>query len=297
MELLKKYLKQAKTIPNILSFIRIALIPVFCVLMAGAMEGEVLNIKKFVIGIIVFAVAGLTDLFDGKIARKFNQVTDLGKMLDPVADKLTQFAVAIILMVWFWGDWLFIGLFSIYIIKEVFQIIAGMIMLSRYDKPMMAAFWGKASTFVFYIVIITMFLTSEKGLLHQLFIQNIIGFDFVMPKVILYILVGISVIFMIRAFFSYIPDYLEAMKHTNQRGLEEILLAVLLVLFALFIMLIRHDGGGIIFTYLAGALFGSAITLAILGTMRLVSTSKLPKGDPLATEEKETVIEKENGEK
>ena len=297
MELLKKYLKQAKTIPNILSFIRIALIPVFCVLMAGAMEGEVLNIKKFVIGIIVFAVAGLTDLFDGKIARKFNQVTDLGKMLDPVADKLTQFAVAIILMVWFWGDWLFIGLFSIYIIKEVFQIIAGMVMLSRYDKPMMAAFWGKASTFVFYIVIITMFLTSEKGLLQQLFIQNIIGFDFVMPKVILYILVGISVIFMIRAFFSYIPDYLEAMKHTNQRGLEEILLAVLLVLFALFIMLIRHDGGGIIFTYLAGALFGSAITLAILGTMRLVSTSKLPKGDPLAAEEKETVIKKENGEK
>ena len=119
MELFKKYLKQAKTIPNILSFIRIALIPVFCVLMVSAMEGNILNIKKFVIGIIIFVIAGLTDLFDGKIARKFNQVTDLGKMLDPVADKLTQFAVAIILMVWFWGDWLFIGLFSVYIINGI----------------------------------------------------------------------------------------------------------------------------------------------------------------------------------
>ena len=296
MELFKKYLKQAKTIPNILSFIRIALIPVFCVLMAGAMEGELLNLKKFIIGIAIFAIAGLTDLFDGKIARKYNQVTDLGKMLDPVADKLTQFAVAIILMVWFWGDWLFIGLFSVYIIKEVFQIIAGVIMLSRYDKPMMAAFWGKASTMVFYIVIITMFLTSEKGVMHQLFLQGILKFDFVMPIVILYILVGISVIFMIRAFFSYIPAYLEAMQHTNQRGLEEVMVGALITLIGLFMLLIRHDGGGLVFVYLAGALFGSAITLFILGTMRLVSTSKLPKGDPLATEEEKADTEKDVGE-
>ena len=296
MKLFKKYLKQAKTIPNILSFIRIALIPVFCILMVGAMEGEVLNLKKFVIGIVIFAIAGLTDLFDGKIARKFNQVTDLGKMLDPVADKLTQFAVAIILMVWFWGDWLFIGLFSVYIIKEVFQLLAGVIMLSRYDKPMFAEIWGKVSTVVFYIVMIVMFLTSEKGVMHQLYVQHFISFDFVMPKVILYILVGISVLFMFRAFFSYIPAYKEAMQHTNQRGLEEVLIAVLITLIGLFMLLIRHDGGGIQFCYIAGAFFGAAATLLIIGIMRLVSTSKLPKGDPLAAEEDSTK-KKDNGEK
>lgn len=294
MEQLKKYLKQAKTIPNILSFIRIALIPVFCVLMISAKEGEILNIKKFVIGIIVFAVAGLTDLFDGKIARKFNQVTDLGKMLDPVADKLTQFAVAIILMVWFWGDWLFIGLFSVYIIKEVVQLIAGVVMLSRHDKAMQAAFWGKASTVVFYIVMIVMFLTSEKGVLHQLFLQNIVGFDFVMPKVILYILVGISVVFMFLAFFSYIPAYVEAMKHTYQRGLEELISAVLLLLIGLFMVLIRVDGGGIQFCYIAGGFFGATVTLIIIGTYRLIVTSKLPKGDPLKMNKEEN--KKENGE-
>ncbi|MBE6818631.1 MAG: CDP-alcohol phosphatidyltransferase family protein [Ruminococcaceae bacterium] len=288
MELFKKYLKQAKTIPNILSFIRIALIPVFCVLMISAMEGEILNIKKFVIGIVIFAVAGLTDLFDGKIARKYNQVTDLGKMLDPVADKLTQFAVAIILMVWFWGDWLFIGLFSVYIIKEVFQLIAGVIMLSRYDKPMQAAIWGKVSTVVFYIVMIIMFLTSQKGVMHQLYLQGFLKFDFVMPIAVLYILVGISVIFMFMAFFSYIPAYVEAMKHTNQRGLEEVILAALLVLIGLFMLVIRLDGGGIQFAYIAGAFFGSAVTLVVIGVYRLKVTSKLPKGDPLeeAKEEK-----------
>ena len=285
MELLKKYLKQAKTIPNILSFIRIALIPVFCWLMATAMHGELLDLKKFLIGITVFVLAGLTDLFDGKIARKFNQVTDLGKMLDPVADKLTQFAVAIILIVWFWGDWLFIGLFSIYIIKEVFQIIAGMIMMRRHDKPMQAAIWGKVSTMVFYIVIVIMFLTSEKGIMHQLALQNYVSFDFIMPKVILYILVGISVVFMIIAFFSYIPDYIEAMQHTNTRGVEELILAFLIVLIGLFLLFVRSQGGQMIFAYLAWALFGSAVTLVIIGTRRLISTSKLPKGDPLADEE------------
>ena len=285
MELLKKYLKQAKTIPNILSFIRIALIPVFCWLMVTAMHGEILDLKRFLIGIIVFVLAGLTDLFDGKIARRFNQVTDLGKMLDPVADKLTQFAVAIILIVWFWGDWLFIGLFSVYIIKEVFQIVAGMIMLRRHDKPMMAGIWGKVSTMVFYIVIVTMFLTSEKGLMHQLALQNIISFDFIMPKVILYILVGISVVFMVIAFFSYIPDYVEAMQHTNRRGVEEVFLAFFIVLIALFLLFVRSQGGQIIFAYLAWAFFGSAITLVIIGIRRLISTSKLPKGDPLADEE------------
>ena len=294
MEQLKKYLKQAKTIPNILSFIRIALSPVFCILMVSAKEGDFLNIKKFVIGIVIFAIAGLTDLFDGKIARKFNQVTDLGKMLDPVADKLTQFAVAIILMVWFWGDWLFIGLFSVYIIKEIVQIIAGLIMLSRYDKPMQAAFWGKASTVVFYIVMIVMFLTSQKGVMHQLYLQGILKFDFVMPIVILYILVGISVIFMILAFLSYIPDYIEAMHHTNQRGLEEIISAALIVLIGLFMLLIRHDGGGIQFAYIAGGFFGSAVTLIVIGTYRLIVTSKLPKGDPLK-EAEEAQKEKEIG--
>jgi cardiolipin synthase len=255
--------------------------------MVSARQGDILIMKKVIAAVIIFGVAGLTDLFDGKIARRFNQVTDLGKMLDPVADKLTQFAVAIILISWFWGDWLFIGLFSIYIIKEVFQIIAGIIMLRRYDQPMQAEIWGKRSTVVFYIVMIVMFLTSEKGIIHQLYIQHLIKFDFVMPIIVLYILVGISVIFMIVAFFSYIPAYITAMKHTNLRGVEEVILCAATALMGLFLMIVRNDGESIVFGYLSAAFFGSSATLLIIGIQKLVSTSKLPKGDPLKADENE----------
>lgn len=71
----------AMTIPNLLSVIRIILIPVFLVLF---LKGS------YLAAVIVLGISGLTDLFDGKIARAFNQVSNLGKLLDPIADKLTQ---------------------------------------------------------------------------------------------------------------------------------------------------------------------------------------------------------------
>ncbi|MBO7690301.1 MAG: CDP-alcohol phosphatidyltransferase family protein, partial [Clostridia bacterium] len=70
----------ALTIPNLLSAIRILLIPVFLVLF---LKGH------YVAAVIVLVINGLTDTYDGKIARKFNQVSNLGKLLDPIADKLT----------------------------------------------------------------------------------------------------------------------------------------------------------------------------------------------------------------
>ena len=79
------------TIPNLLSVLRILLILPFVYFF---MTGNVL------LAGLMLALSGLSDLFDGMIARKFNQVTDLGKMLDPVADKLTQGTVAICLAIW-----------------------------------------------------------------------------------------------------------------------------------------------------------------------------------------------------
>ena len=83
------------TIPNWLSFIRIALIPVFAVLFV---QGHQL------VAVIVMICAALTDLFDGKIARKFNQVSNLGKILDPIADKLSQMAIVIVLLYTYWEN-------------------------------------------------------------------------------------------------------------------------------------------------------------------------------------------------
>ena len=87
-ENLKRLFTGCLTVPNLLSLIRIILIPVFGVLFYH---------EHVLAAVIVLAVSGLTDLFDGKIARRFNQVSELGKILDPIADKLTQMTIAVVL--------------------------------------------------------------------------------------------------------------------------------------------------------------------------------------------------------
>ena len=82
------------TIPNWMCFVRIALIPVFSVLFVK---------ESYIAAFIVMIVAALTDVFDGKIARKYNMVSNLGKILDPIADKLSQIAIVVILIVKFWS--------------------------------------------------------------------------------------------------------------------------------------------------------------------------------------------------
>lgn len=91
-ENLKRLFTGCLTVPNLLSLIRIILIPVFGVLFYH---------DHVLAAVIVLAVSGLTDLFDGKIARRFNQVSELGKILDPIADKLTQMTIAIVLFLEF----------------------------------------------------------------------------------------------------------------------------------------------------------------------------------------------------
>ena len=87
---MKDLFKGCWTIPNLLSVIRIFLIPVFAVLFYQDQK---------IVAVLVLALSGLTDMFDGKIARKYNQISALGKILDPVADKLTQISIAVMLFI------------------------------------------------------------------------------------------------------------------------------------------------------------------------------------------------------
>lgn len=82
---------QVLTIPNLLSVIRLALIPLIVWLYIGKQE--------YSAAVAVILISGATDIIDGFIARKFNMVSDLGKILDPVADKLTQATVILCLTV------------------------------------------------------------------------------------------------------------------------------------------------------------------------------------------------------
>lgn len=92
-ENVKDLFENWNTIPNWLCFVRIALIPVFSVLFIK---------EQYIAAFITMIVVALTDVFDGKIARKYNMVSNLGKILDPIADKLSQIAIVIILLVKFW---------------------------------------------------------------------------------------------------------------------------------------------------------------------------------------------------
>ena len=84
--MIKNLFKGCLTVPNLLSLIRIFLIPAFAVLYYKGHIGW---------AVLMLALSGISDFLDGKIARRFNQVSELGKILDPVADKLTQITIAV----------------------------------------------------------------------------------------------------------------------------------------------------------------------------------------------------------
>lgn len=130
------------TVPNFLSVIRIILIWPFVVSVVR---------NEYVWAGIILAVSGLSDLFDGITARKFNQVTRLGKMLDPAADKLTLMAVMICVGIKFPKIYPFMILL---ISKEVIMLIASVFLLGRKKTPTSAKWFGKAATVVFYISVL-----------------------------------------------------------------------------------------------------------------------------------------------
>lgn len=193
---MKDLFKGCWTIPNLLSVIRILLIPVFAYLFY--------NDEK-IWAVVILAISGLSDTFDGQIARKFNQISDLGKVLDPVADKLTQIAIAIMLLIDFKSaqnpiinalGWVFL----VFLIKEGIMIVGGLIMLLLNIRPGAAEFWGKAATVVFYVgMVIIIAIGPEVGALN-----SILGFE--LPNVLTGAIVVLCAIMTIAAFLSYMPE-------------------------------------------------------------------------------------------
>ena len=142
--------KDLFTIPNIIGYVRLLLIPVFCwVYLTAQTRAQYL----WAVGIVLFS--SFTDLFDGMIARKFNQVTELGKILDPVADKLTHAALAICLAIRYPLMWALIGLMAV---KEGYMGIMGLKYLKK-GKMMDGAQWfGKICTATLFIGLFVLFL-------------------------------------------------------------------------------------------------------------------------------------------
>ena len=130
---------QILTIPNLLSMVRLLLIPVILWLYIEA--------KNNTGAIAVIILSGLTDVVDGFIARRFHMVSDFGKILDPIADKLTQGALILCLTVTYdWMTWLIV----LFVIKEGSMLIMGYLAIRKEDRINSAQWHGKLNTVVLY---------------------------------------------------------------------------------------------------------------------------------------------------
>ena len=135
----KKPINQNLTVPNALSVLRIVIIPFFAWFF---LKDQLLE------AVALLVLSGLSDCVDGFLARKLNQVTELGKMLDPLADKLTQGVVAICLAVKF----PVIGpLLLVFIAKELVMLCCAIVLLKKQKRPCAAKWYGKVATVMFYV--------------------------------------------------------------------------------------------------------------------------------------------------
>lgn len=178
---LRGWKKEILTIPNLLSLFRLILIPVYVTIYLNAQETS-----DYFLAAAILAVSCLTDLIDGKIARHFNMISNLGKILDPLADKATQFTLIICLASKHNILWYLVGLF---VIKEGFQLIAGGMNLRKGKMLKGALITGKICTTILFISLILMVLIPD------------------LANTVITLITVIDIIFMIIAFADYIMAY------------------------------------------------------------------------------------------
>lgn len=142
--------KEILTIPNLLSLFRLVLIPVYMRIYLRADTQS-----DYVLAAAILAISCLTDLLDGKIARKFNMISTVGKILDPIADKTTQFTLIFCLALKQPVLWMLITLF---LVKECFQLVAGLVNLRRRKILSGALYSGKVCTTVLFVGLIVLVL-------------------------------------------------------------------------------------------------------------------------------------------
>ncbi len=177
-EKIQKLFSNVWTIPNVLTIIRIILIPVFVVLF---FKGEKIT------ALCVFCAASLTDMLDGYLARKLNQITDFGKLFDPLADKLMVLTAMVCQT--FWGPLPLVAVIIV-ALKELVMVLGGVFMLSR-DVVVYSNYFGKAAQVGFIASLILSFF-------HERFVEGNVMLRGMTPDIILlWITVALAVVAMV----------------------------------------------------------------------------------------------------
>ena len=148
--------KEVLSIPNILCYCRIALVPVFLYIYFYVETGN-----RHFLSAIILVLSSITDFLDGFIARKYNMITELGKLIDPVADKLTLLAVGIGICILTPEV---ITVMVILIIKDLLMLIGGIALIKNDIQPPQARWYGKVGTILFYISVCTIVVLKVFGI-------------------------------------------------------------------------------------------------------------------------------------
>ena len=173
--------KEYFSIPNLMGYFRILMIPVFLYLYSHADSPE-----DFFAAFVILGISLLTDFFDGKIARKFHMVTDFGKILDPVADKLTQGSLAIAVLLRYPMMKVFLVVF---LLKECYMSLMGLYVIKKKHVRKGAQWFGKITTGV-----------VDVGIMLLLLAPNL-------PAAATDVLILIMIAFMIFSLVNYIRFY------------------------------------------------------------------------------------------
>lgn len=180
--IIKDWKKEIFSIPNLLSIFRLALIPVYVAIYLNAR-----NTTDYYLAAAILAVSCLTDMIDGQIARHFNMITTVGKVLDPLADKVTQFTMVICLSIKYPVLWVLIVLIFV---KEIFQLVAGILRFQKGKMLKGAQITGKICTTILFISLIILVMIPQID-----------------PNIVTWITV-IDSIFLLIAFADYAMVYL-----------------------------------------------------------------------------------------
>ena len=191
---IKDWKKEVFSIPNLLSLFRLALIPVYAYIYLNATETY-----HFLLAGTIMAVSCITDMIDGKIARRYNMVTTLGKILDPLADKITQFTLTLCLSL---EHPVLMPVLALFVVKEIFQLVMGILHLCKGRMLPGALMAGKVCTTVLFISLIALVLFPN------------------IPPVAVDLIAVIDGVFLAISFVSYILAYFGKNRKVQDLGTE-----------------------------------------------------------------------------
>ena len=180
--------KDLMTVPNALSFIRILLITPFVACFVT---------HNYLAATVFLVLSGLSDCFDGVIARRFHQESEMGKILDPLADKLTLIAVGVCLC---FVEPFVIPLMAVMVIKDTLMLIGGSMIINKGIVPPKSAWYGKLSTILFYVSVVAIVAMAVFNYSNLALTVSMLG---------------ITLLFMLISLILYARKFFELIKQEN----------------------------------------------------------------------------------